>query len=196
MGQAPVREPRLPQLGVDELALLVASTHYGEEEIHRLHAQFAADVAGGVVAFSNFQAFLCTVNVESYDVARMLFRGFDANDDGVVTFHELVRGLSAMTRGTNEERLHFAFRMYDEDRNGFLTAPSLTRQLAALEATFGPLRVHGAPPDAPPVAPAEVVAAAMRRCGDGRMTYMDFVEFAAATPAVAAALSLHRTPGA
>ena len=47
---------------------------------------------------------------------------FDEDGNGTVDFHEFISGLSAFSaRGNIEEKLHFAFKVYDIDRDGFIS---------------------------------------------------------------------------
>jgi serine/threonine-protein phosphatase 2B regulatory subunit len=47
---------------------------------------------------------------------------FDEDGDGNVDFKEFVDGLSAFSsRGEKEEKLHFAFKVYDIDRDGYIS---------------------------------------------------------------------------
>lgn len=47
---------------------------------------------------------------------------FDEDGGGDVDFQEFVSGLSAFSsKGNKEEKLHFAFKVYDIDRDGFIS---------------------------------------------------------------------------
>ena len=47
---------------------------------------------------------------------------FDEDGGGDVDFQEFVSGLSAFSsKGNKEEKLHFAFRVYDIDRDGYIS---------------------------------------------------------------------------
>jgi Ca2+-binding EF-hand superfamily protein len=190
--------PMPPLLGADEAALLEASTHYTDAEVRHLYAQFAADCPGGGVPFTALHCVLCGMGVPDPRAAALFFRGFDANADGVVTFHELVRGLSAMTRGTNEERTRFAFRMHDADRGGFVSRRQLAENLEVLRAAFGPLQPYHAHHDTAPgggVTAVEVADAAVSYSrGEGGqrdlLSYAAFVEYAATDESVIRGLAL------
>ena len=47
---------------------------------------------------------------------------FDEDGNGTVDFHEFISGLSAFSaRGNKSEKLKFAFKVYDIDRDGYIS---------------------------------------------------------------------------
>eukprot|EP00002_Diphylleia_rotans_P001665 TRINITY_DN1093_c0_g1_i10.p1 TRINITY_DN1093_c0_g1~~TRINITY_DN1093_c0_g1_i10.p1 ORF type:complete len:144 (-),score=36.36 TRINITY_DN1093_c0_g1_i10:782-1213(-) len=65
-------------------------------------------------------------------VTDRLFRVFDKNGDGSITFKEFVSGLSIFcSRGTLEEKLALSFRIYDVDGNGSIDKSELLEFLKA-----------------------------------------------------------------
>ena len=183
MGSAESVEATL--LTPDEAALLSASTHYSEEEIHQLHRQFTFDVGNGIVPFTTFHAFLASLGYSDADTAAILFRGFDADRDGVITFGELARGLSAMTRGTNDEKLRFAYRMHDVEGTGAISRVIFLANMRCLHRSFGPLHPyhahHATAPDGG-VTEEELVATIMNGTLGDVLTFGDFIHFATAHP--------------
>ena len=170
--------------------MLAASTHYSAEEVTHLSHQFNCDVAGSVIPFSLFAGFTTAMGIDP-DAARILFRGFDADCDGVITFAELVRGLSSMTRGTDDERIRFAFRMYADPDTGVIPAGSLHETARTLRRSFGPLHpyhAHGGDAIDGGATDDDVVHDVTG--GAATMAYEDFVLYARSSPSCARGLAL------
>lgn len=69
----------------------------------------------------------------------LIFNVFDDNKDGAINFQEFVCALSVMTRGSPDEKLEFAFSMYDLDGNGFITKEEMARIMDSFYKLVGPL---------------------------------------------------------
>ena len=58
-----------------------------------------------------------------------IFRLYDSDGNGLITFPEFITTLHVASRGTPEEKLRSMFRLYDIDRNGIVTYNELVQIL-------------------------------------------------------------------
>ena len=55
---------------------------------------------------------------------------FDKNKDGKISFVEFINGLAALSTGANDqEKLKFAFKVYDMDEDGYISNGDLFKVL-------------------------------------------------------------------
>lgn len=194
-----LREEIMRDLSQVETQNLLRATHYSLEEIIQLRTQFLGDVPEGAVTPQLFSNAALMFGIRSPQLVDMLFHAFDMNDDGLITFYEFARGMSIMTRGTSQERLQFAFDMYDVRREGVLRLELVLTLLKGLEATFGPfvtyddatsfLRSSGGGGSGAGVGALEV---ANQMFSKGPIMSKDaFLEYALNNPSVVRGLALH-----
>ena len=60
-------------------------------------------------------------NGNADEFAEHVFRCYDTDGNGKVDFREFVCGLSLSIRGTQRQKLNFAFKVADVDGDGFIT---------------------------------------------------------------------------
>lgn len=95
------------------------------------------------IPFALFERVLFFLGIKQEILVHMLFRAFDRDADGLISFFEFARGMSLMTRGTNAERILFAFDMYDVERRGELRRDTVLPLLEAMEQFSGaPFRTY------------------------------------------------------
>ena len=91
------------------------------DEIDRLRKRFMKldkDNSGTV----DRDEFLALPQISSNPLATRMIAIFDEDGGGDVDFQEFVSGLSAFSsKGNKEEKLRFAFRVYDIDRDGYIS---------------------------------------------------------------------------
>eukprot|EP00667_Euglena_gracilis_P020675 EG_transcript_22431 len=113
------------------------STHYSKSEVKQLYKQFMAEAPGGVLGKAEFASLLFAMGVRDPFMTRMVFNAFDRNSSGFISFGDFVAGMSAITRGTPEEKAEFAFQVLDISRKGNITRDDvrrITKQLFAVVA--------------------------------------------------------------
>ncbi|RHY96115.1 hypothetical protein DYB35_005305 [Aphanomyces astaci] len=112
------------------------------------------------------------------DVVDQLFRAFDGDGDGVVDFCELSSGLSLLCAGSQEEKIHAAFTLYDVNKDSFISHPELVSYLTAV---FRVIYAFGSDlPLLPPMELADATAAdAFARFDSNHDGQLSLAEFTA-----------------
>jgi len=97
------------------------NSNFNAGELERLKRRFMkldADGSGSI----DRDEFLQVSQIASNPLASRMIAIFDEDGGGTVDFQEFVGGLSAFSsRGGREEKLRFAFKVYDMDRDGFIS---------------------------------------------------------------------------
>ncbi|KYQ89480.1 calcium-binding protein [Tieghemostelium lacteum] len=123
----------------EEVELLQASTHFDAKELKVLYKQFRKDSPSGIIDRIEFKELMTQMGIADQFLHELLFNVFDKNKDGTVNFQEFVCGVSSITRGTPEEKIEFAFSLYDLDGNGYITKlemESILESMYKLVGTF------------------------------------------------------------
>ncbi|GAA5863666.1 hypothetical protein JCM5353_007712 [Sporobolomyces roseus] len=108
------------------------TTNFSAPEIQRLKKRFMKLDKDGSGSLSKDE-FLQIPQIATNPLAHRMIAIFDEDGSGSVDFHEFVAGLSAFSsRGERDEKLKFAFKVYDMDRDGFISNGELFLVLKAM----------------------------------------------------------------
>ncbi|KAG2187402.1 hypothetical protein INT44_005090 [Umbelopsis vinacea] len=104
-----------------QLEDMVNSSNFSAEEIQRLYKRFMKldkDNNGSI----DREEFLSIPQIANNPLASRMIAIFDEDGGGDVDFKEFIKGLSAFSaKGNQREKLQFAFKVYDMDRDGFIS---------------------------------------------------------------------------
>ncbi|CAG7848774.1 Calcineurin subunit B AltName: Full=Calcineurin regulatory subunit; AltName: Full=Protein phosphatase 2B regulatory subunit [Serendipita indica DSM 11827] len=124
------QRPTIPQIDIEApvgkppsqfFADIERNTNFNSAELERLKKRFLkldADGSGSI----DREEFLNIPQIASNPLASRMIAIFDSDGGGTVDFEEFVGGLSAFSsRGGREEKLRFAFKVYDMDRDNYIS---------------------------------------------------------------------------
>ncbi|KAI1339034.1 calcineurin subunit B [Xylariaceae sp. FL0016] len=100
---------------------IVQGSNFDREEVERLRKRFMKldkDNSGTIER----EEFLSLPQISSNPLATRMIGILDEDGGGDVDFQEFVSGLSAFSsKGNKEQKLRFAFKVYDIDRDGYIS---------------------------------------------------------------------------
>ncbi|KAK9473525.1 uncharacterized protein V1510DRAFT_429332 [Dipodascopsis tothii] len=100
---------------------IVETTNFDHDEVDRLRKRFMKldkDSSGTI----DKSEFLVVPAIATNPLASRLIAIFDEDGGGDVDFQEFISALSAFSsKGGREEKLRFAFNVYDIDRDGYIS---------------------------------------------------------------------------
>ncbi|KAG6031699.1 Calcineurin subunit B [Claviceps sp. Clav32 group G5] len=103
------------------LDTIVQGSNFDRDEVDRLRKRFMKldkDNSGTIER----DEFLSLPQISSNPLATRMIAIFDEDGGGDVDFQEFVSGLSAFSsKGNKEQKLQFAFKVYDIDRDGYIS---------------------------------------------------------------------------
>ncbi|XP_044538251.1 Kv channel-interacting protein 4 isoform X4 [Gracilinanus agilis] len=153
-----------------------------EETFKEIYSQFfpqgAIPQLKGIPLLSSFlppQRALLFLISDSTTYAHFLFNAFDTDHNGSVSFEDFVMGLSILLRGTVQEKLNWAFNLYDINKDGCITKEEMLDIMKAIYDMMGKCTYPVLKEDAPRQH-VETFFQKMDKNKDGVVTIDEFIE--------------------
>ncbi|KAG1689645.1 Frequenin-1 [Nymphon striatum] len=115
----------------------------------------------------------------------------DRLPDGSIEFEEFIRALSVTSRGNLDEKLQWAFQLYDVDNDSYITREEMYSIVDAIYQMVGNRQIAGTDQDETPQSRVDKIFDQMDKNHDNRLTMDEFKEGSKQDPKIVHALSLY-----
>ncbi|GFG40873.1 hypothetical protein Cfor_08903 [Coptotermes formosanus] len=123
----------------DNLDDITAATKFSKDEIRWVYRAFKQECPSGAInelTFKNIYAKFFPLG-DSSQYAHYVFAALDREQSGTITFRDFMLGLSIVMKGTLQERLRWAFSLYDVNHDGYVTRAEMLAVISAIYDLMG-----------------------------------------------------------
>jgi len=180
------------KLGTDQVAELQRTTYFDKKELQQWYKGFLKDCPSGKLNKEEFSLIYKRFFPfgDATQFADYVFNVFDDDKNGEINFKEFICALSITSRGKLEEKLQWAFQLYDIDGDGFITYDEMLQIVRSIYKMTGQMVKLPEDEDTPEKR-VDKIFKLMDHNKDQRLTYEEFQEGSKKDPTIVQALSLY-----
>jgi len=180
------------QLTPSDLNTLKQETHLTEKEIQDFYKEFKKTSPKGRIGKEEMIKLYKKVypKGDPTAVVEEMLRVYDTDKDGTVDFREFLTGLSAAnTQASEDNKLKFAFEMFDADGSGYISNAEMHRLVRALYKA----QAYGKYDEAVADTVGSLMFQQLDKNRDNRISATEFVEGARKDPSIMRLLQVKLT---
>lgn len=179
-------------LSKNDLTSLKQSTYFDRREIQQWHKGFLRDCPNGQLTREEFikiyKQFFPFGSPDEF--ATHVFSVFDRDNNGSIDFKEFITALSTTSRGSLEEKLVWAFQLYDLNHDSVITYQEMLTIVSSIYKMIGNM-VKLSDDEATPELRVEKIFRLMDKDKDGQITLDEFRDGSKIDPSIVGALNLY-----
>ncbi|KAL7749183.1 Calcium-binding protein NCS-1 [Sorochytrium milnesiophthora] len=183
---------KVSRLSSDQVHDLIKSTHFDRKELQHWYRTFMRDCPSGLLDKTEFARIYKQFFPfgDPTEFSAHVFDVFDTNANGYIDFREFIIALSITSRGKLEEKLLWAFRLYDVNKDGFISHDEMLSVVSAIYKMVGSMGKLGTDEDTPQKRVAKIFEL-MDKDHDGLLSMQEFKEGSKNDPSILQALNLY-----
>jgi len=167
------------------LADLTVITGYSDQELQQKYTEFKSFHPSGKMLQSEFLEMYKHLfpKGDAAKFALLTFKNFDKNGDGSVDFKEFICALYVTSRGNMDQKLEWAFNLYDIDSNGSISRAECLEIITAIHSMMDMKS------ETPDKITDKIFKQLDKNC-DGIVSREEFIEGSSANPSIIALLNI------
>jgi len=183
---------RQSKLSPAELVQLQKDTKFDKKELQQWYKGFIRDCPSGKLSLVDFQNIYRKFFPEGdpNEYASRVFGVFDKDKSGWIDFREFICALSITSRGSVEDKLDWAFQLYDVDGDGKIAFDEMLQIVEAMYKMVGSM-IQLPEDEATPEKRVKKIFRMMDKDENGYLDKEEFKEGSRRDESIVSALSLY-----
>lgn len=140
-----------PKLEETDFSFLTEHTGKSRDEIQQIFSKYNLEQENARLDKQNFKNIYSDLHPESNDyindVTEQVFRAFDSECTGYISFNEFMVAYALTSRGDMRKKLEYAFNLYDVDKTGYLEKDEVRQVVTGMFDLLGVDKKHDNPPE-------------------------------------------------